>query len=148
MKTLYESILDDEDILVGDLKRDANNPFLILYNYYISNGEKIPFGKQKDVSSILKSLELPLKSKLTAFEVFILSPKVLSIRDDSNETLFCIAFDGVLVNWDNDDYKVYIEFDPMGNWGKKGINYYKKLWKNKYNLSETGNPNAYTIKII
>jgi hypothetical protein len=30
MKTLYESILDDEDILVGGLKKDANNPYLLI----------------------------------------------------------------------------------------------------------------------
>ena len=32
MKTLYESILDDEDILVKDTKEHYNNPFSILYN--------------------------------------------------------------------------------------------------------------------
>ena len=30
MKSLYESILDDEDVLVGGLKKDANNPYLII----------------------------------------------------------------------------------------------------------------------
>ena len=38
MKTLCESILDDEDVLMGNIKKDTNNPFLVLYNYYISNG--------------------------------------------------------------------------------------------------------------
>lgn len=30
MKTLYESILDDEDVLVKDTKEYSNNPFLII----------------------------------------------------------------------------------------------------------------------
>ena len=146
MKTLYESILDDEDVLASDLKKDANNPFLVLYNYYISNGKKIPFTAPKHIVKILKQLELPLKSTLTTFEVFIVSPKVLSIMDDSNETLFNVAFDGAIVTWGNDDYKVYIDLDPMGNWGKKGICYYQKLWEKKYNLIETSDTYGYIIK--
>jgi hypothetical protein len=34
MKSLYESILDDEDIFVGDLKNNSNNPFRVLKYYY------------------------------------------------------------------------------------------------------------------
>ena len=30
MKTLYESILDDDDILIGNIKKDTDNPFLLL----------------------------------------------------------------------------------------------------------------------
>ena len=29
MKSLYESILDDEDVLVADTKKDANNPLML-----------------------------------------------------------------------------------------------------------------------
>lgn len=36
MRTLYESILDDEDVLVNNAIKYSNNPFLILkYNYII-----------------------------------------------------------------------------------------------------------------
>lgn len=129
MRTLYESILDDEDVLMSNSIKDSQNPFMILYNYYLSNGKKIPFTAPKYIVKILKQLELPPKSSLTTFEVFIVSPKVISIMDDNNEALFSIAFDGALVTWGDDDYKVYIEFDPMGNWGKKGLSYYKKLWE-------------------
>lgn len=34
MKTLYESILDDEDILINDVKKDADNPLIKLYSIY------------------------------------------------------------------------------------------------------------------
>lgn len=34
MKTLYESILDDEDILINNVKKDTNNPLIKLYGIY------------------------------------------------------------------------------------------------------------------
>jgi hypothetical protein len=34
MKSLYESILDDEDILMNDVKNHSNNPFRVLKYYY------------------------------------------------------------------------------------------------------------------
>ena len=34
MKTLLESILDDEDILVGNIKQDLDNPLFKLYSIY------------------------------------------------------------------------------------------------------------------
>ena len=151
MKTLYESILDDEDVLVGDLKKDTNNPFTMLYSYYLSNGDKFSYYKQKEIANILKSLELPLKSTLTAFEINIDSPKSFSIRNDYNDVLCYIVFDGSLIynpklkTWDKIDYKVCINFETK-NWGRKGVNFYKKIWKKKYNLSETSNPNIYIIK--
>ena len=35
MKTLYESILDDEDVLISKTKKDAHNPFELMYLIYI-----------------------------------------------------------------------------------------------------------------
>lgn len=146
MRTLYESILDDEEELIGNSIKDSQNPFMILYNYYLSNDKKIPYNAPKHIVKILKQLELPSKSTLTTFKIFIVNPKVVSIMDDSNEALFSIAFEGAIITWDDDDYKVYVEFDPMGNWGKKGLSYYKKLWEKKYNLIETSNTNGYILK--
>ena len=145
MKSLYKSILDDEEVLMSNSIKDSQNPFMVLYNYYLSNGKKIPFSAPRHIVKIFKQLELPPTFSLNTFEVFIVSQKVISIMDD-NEALFSIAFDGALVTWDNDDYKVYIDLNPTGNWGKKGISYYKKLWEKKYNLVETSNPNGYIIK--
>lgn len=110
MKTLYESILDDEEGLIGDVKKDANNLFLVLYNYYLSNGKKIPFGKQKDISSILKPLELPLKSPLTAFEIDIVDKDLFSIRDDNNHVLcFITLTDEFTYNRISHDCKLFIK---------------------------------------
>ena len=69
MKTLYESILDDEDVLIGNSIKDSQNPFITLANlsdedwcnqeivldiikqlefpkYVLQNKEKIPFNKE------------------------------------------------------------------------------------------------------
>ena len=135
MKTLYESILDDEEKLMRDVKKDANNPFIVLYNYYISNGKKIPFGKQKELANILKSLELPLEYPLTAFEINIIDKKLFCIHDDYNISLCYITLDDEFsYNGISYDCKLFIEFLENGNWGQKKMNYYMKSWAKKYNL--------------
>ena len=37
MKSLYESILDDEDVLIGDIKKSSNNWLLILKQMIFNN---------------------------------------------------------------------------------------------------------------
>ena len=54
MKTLYESILDDEDVLVGNLKKDANNPFATLA--LLGENE---WDNEEKVLDVIKSLEFP-----------------------------------------------------------------------------------------
>ena len=54
MKTLYESILDDEDVLIGDLKKDIDNPFATLA--LLGESE---WDNEKIVLDIIKSLEFP-----------------------------------------------------------------------------------------
>ena len=53
MKTLYESILDDEDILVGGLKKDANNPFIQLKYILIENLNDAK-DRSKEVEELIK----------------------------------------------------------------------------------------------
>lgn len=53
MKSLYESILDDEDILVGDLKKDANNPFIQL-KYILIENLKDAKDRSKEVRELIK----------------------------------------------------------------------------------------------
>ena len=56
MKSLYESILDDEDTLIGNAKDDAKNPFILLRNLYEQYGvwEKVPIKKLKQVVKIFE----------------------------------------------------------------------------------------------
>lgn len=44
MKTLYESILDDEDALIADTKKDTNNPLRLFHALYKQYGDltKVP----------------------------------------------------------------------------------------------------------
>lgn len=53
MKTLYESLLDDEDILVGGLKKDANNPFITLKYLLIENLNDAK-DRSKEVEELIK----------------------------------------------------------------------------------------------
>lgn len=56
MKSLYESILDDEDILVSKAKDDAKNPFILLRNLYDQYGDwkKVPIKELKPVVKIFE----------------------------------------------------------------------------------------------
>ena len=53
MRTLYESILDDEDVLVGGLKKDANNPFITLKYLLIENLNDAK-DRSKEVEELIK----------------------------------------------------------------------------------------------
>ena len=54
MKSLYESILDDEEVLIGNSIKDTQNPFTILAN--LSDED---WCNQEIVLDIIKQLEFP-----------------------------------------------------------------------------------------
>ena len=58
MKSLYESILDDEDVLIGRVKDDINNPFVILYTLYnqYKDLRKVP---EQDILEVMSQIEFP-----------------------------------------------------------------------------------------
>lgn len=146
MKKLYESILDDEEVLMSNSIKDSQNPFIVLYNYYLSNDKKIPFGKQKELANILKSLELPLKSKLTAFEIHIAGKRLFAIRNDNNQVLCFITLeDEFSYNGISYECKLCIEFLKNADWGQKKMNYYMKSWAKKYNLTHASK-NVYYLQ--
>lgn len=53
MKSLYESILDNEDVLVGGLKKYANNPFIQL-KYLLIENLKDAKDRSKEVEELIK----------------------------------------------------------------------------------------------
>jgi hypothetical protein len=72
MKSLYESILDDEDVLVGDLKKDANNPYLMIKKWLLNAksvsdlpDEFMPF-IEKHIISRLKQIPFLKNKKINA----------------------------------------------------------------------------------
>lgn len=58
MKTLYESILDDEDVLVGKLIKDSQNPFILIYKLFEgeNNWKDASFKYHSKVEKIIKDL--------------------------------------------------------------------------------------------
>ena len=53
MKTLYESILDDEDVLMDSARKDANNPFIQLKYILIENLEDAK-DRSEEVKKLIK----------------------------------------------------------------------------------------------
>ena len=58
MKTLYESILDDEDVLVADTKKDANNPLRLFHALYKQYGD-LTKAPEQDIIDVLSKLDFP-----------------------------------------------------------------------------------------
>ena len=74
MKTLYESILDDEDVLISNAKENSKNPFLILVG--LSEEDK---SNEKIVLDIIKKLEFP-KSIITLGERTPFNKECLGVK--------------------------------------------------------------------
>ena len=77
MKTLYESILDDEDVLISDIKKTSNNPFIPFLQYV---GKDLT--KYKDeLAQILDDLKLPkLKPSVKEYE-YLIYPDFITVRN-------------------------------------------------------------------
>ena len=74
MKTLYESILDDEDVLIGNIKKDTDNPFLLLS--LLSEEDE---SNEKIVLDIIKKIEFP-KSVITLGERTPFNKECLGVK--------------------------------------------------------------------
>lgn len=64
MKTLYESILDDEDVLIGNVKKDSKNPFALLDALLNQHGENLNAIPEKRINEIVELLKLPKTMKI------------------------------------------------------------------------------------
>ena len=102
MKTLYESILDDEDILIGNSIKDSQNPFRVLK--YIYDDLRLHLDKTwlskwyNAVDGVMKQVDLPSGVKYYAM---MYSIKFISKRGNG---LFEIKFD-------NESIKAYSKKD-------------------------------------
>ena len=61
MKTLYESILDDEDILIGNAIKDTNNPFQFVSA--LINDEDLLIYHKREIEKIFGKFIKTIKSK-------------------------------------------------------------------------------------
>ena len=94
MKTLQdyinESILDDEEVLIGDTKQDLNNPLLCLYHIYKNthNFNKDKKNAQKYSNELIEILNLKnysahiFESSITISQTKFINSPILSIHFD------------------------------------------------------------------
>lgn len=80
MRTLYESILDDEDVLIQDTKEIANNPLVVIYEMFKNN---------EDQSRIIKLVEDGLLDEFLMDNFYIdrkkdLKCKIMSFGNTKN----------------------------------------------------------------
>lgn len=131
MKSLYESILDDEDILIGNAKDDAKNPFILLRNLYDQYGDwkKVSIEELKQVVKIFED------DYFTKFhlEIQISNRGDLRIRDSIKwDVLFTISIpDDYIINIIPTEVEENIKY----LWGslKNQQKYFKDMIK-KYNM--------------
>ena len=86
MKTLYESILDDEDILIQDTKEIANNPLIKLYSIYkktdnLRNNIQEALPIATDIMNTLKLSKYIIRVNDDRINVY--HPKYLRANNDS-----------------------------------------------------------------
>jgi hypothetical protein len=64
MKSLYESILDDEDVLIVNTKKFINNPLRLFHSLYKQYGD-LTKAPQQDIIDVLSKLDFPDFKDLT-----------------------------------------------------------------------------------
>ena len=64
MKSLYESILDDEDVLIGNIKKDFKNPFVLLDMLLNQHDGLLNAIPEKMINEIVELLKLPKTMKI------------------------------------------------------------------------------------
>lgn len=158
MKTLYESILDDEDILVQDVKNTINDPFAIMIAAVDSNMNEYEFAKfiRRGVFDKFIEEDLYLNPKYIYWSVKTFHDSIVSIalrRDD-------IDIDPLVIRYRRKTRILQIEIHKYSNYGKiqKFFEYdkYKKILSNirkrgfkksNSSLDKIGNYNVYNKKI-
>ena len=158
MKTLYESILDDEEILIGDIKNTINDPFVAIVAAIDSGMDEIDLAKFIAGGVFDKFVEedLYLKPKYVYWSVKTFNDSIVSMalrRDD-------IDIDPLVIRYRRKTKILQIEIHKYSNYGKiqKFFEYdkYKKILSNirkrgfkksNSSLDKIGNYNVYNKKI-
>lgn len=158
MKTLYESILDDEEILIGDIKNTINDPFITIVAAIDSGVDENELAKFIAGGVFDKFIEedLYLKPKYVYWSVKTFNDSIVSIalrRDD-------IDIDPLVIRYRRKTRILQIEIHKYSNYGKiqKFFEYdkYKKILSNirkrgfkksNSSLDKIGNYNTYNKKV-
>lgn len=86
MKTLYESILDDEEVLIDDVKKSVNDPIVGLYHIFLKNKT---LKNNREVNNIIQ--ELSKSFKLEESRIEMIESVNVKIQKDLNQVLFFIC---------------------------------------------------------
>lgn len=132
MKSLYESILDDEDELMNDIKNHSNNPFRVLKYYYDDPETKKQWKSYAD--EIISKLKLPsgisyeiwdgfitIKLSKTSDTIFDLVFKDESMKYSVKDRASCLLVDNTK------SYSGYTNFGP-------NVRRWVEVFKNKYDF--------------
>jgi hypothetical protein len=162
MKTLYESILDDEEVLIGDVKK-TTNPFVMIYTL-LNNSRDIrdDFKTQTEIKKIFnKYLAEGLPYETTSNARFRFQPDFFSIYTNKlsyNEDLIIITQNNLEaakeLNTHKGDNIAILFLDDKAfrkqvkEYGFKSLSDYRD-WKNyiaaKYKLNKSKDNYIYTI---
>ena len=147
MKSLYESILDDEEVLM-DKSIDDSNPIIKLYNICKEKNREPGYLEwDREFTSILKQIEIPKDSSIDISRVFNHPEKIYinrecpkkGLRWTPKKELFSFSFPKESTYWDESKYRVFLTVNTydrnIPNWDdkerKKVINKFVKKYKFK-----------------
>ena len=123
MKTLNdyikESILDDEDVLISDIKKDTKNPFILLDMLLNQYDEKLNDIPENKINEVVELLKLPKTMRIEPNRFRNRKAQVLSLCDEHSSTITFLMI-----------YKDYIYID-IGPYHKSHEDLFggKKEWK-------------------
>ena len=137
MKSLYESILDDEEVLISKTKKDSKCPLFSLYYLYkqYNSFKKVPY---EDIRQVITSIGLPNVENL----VIIKSNDYISLYDESLANITQSAVCKIVVNnitfdfssRESNDYFIFelhtkkIVINKFFGGKKKYEEFRKKMW--------------------
>lgn len=146
MRSLYESILDDEDVLMNDVKKSINDPFEIIYNLFINNADVKDIQEIIDGGILNKFIEKKLFLNLNDLEIRVvkrqLSSKIKITVKDQYDPVCCILYfpdypDELTIHIFT---KEYMEFEKA-YWLK--TKFFNQLSKVRHNIRKEGFTKTY-----
>ena len=158
MKTLYESILDDEDILVGDIKNTTNDPFVAIVAAIDSGVDENELAKfiAGGIFDKFVNDELYLNSKDFDWDIMTFDNSLVSISlSHRNSKTFAI-----IIRYRRKSRILNLEIHKFSSWGaiRDIFDYdkYKKILSNirkrgfkksNSSIDKMGNFNVYNKKV-
>jgi hypothetical protein len=158
MKTLYESILDDEEILISDVKNTINDPFATIVAAIDSGMNENELAKfiASGIFDKFVDNELYLNSKDFDWEVMTFNDSIVSISLCKNDSDIL----PIVVRYRRKSRILNFEIHKFSSWGvfrdifeydkyKKTLSNIRKrgFKKSNWSLDKIGNYNVYNKKV-